>query len=266
MIKLFSFLLLSSLLNAKTTEIFSFQSKNQKNKVESLIIKQNDNSKQLFFTLTLRKPFVVEQAMYDSIESQVQASKLQIERREKPVLNPAEYTLVSVMSSMDDNRPRSYREAYEQYQTRQHNRVMNNLENPQNYYQNSVNNNNYFEKQVKTKTKSVLIPTVILGIKDNKSEIYFKADDKYDITVESNSKQLENISYERNKEVLQFTYSPQFIPKQISLATIDDSDYMLEYLSNPKDQFDYRGAWHLLKDNKLLPFQNMDNKDIFIKK
>jgi hypothetical protein len=266
MTKSLLFLLLCSFVQAKPTECFSFSSQNSKSKIKSLRIETDSSSNKLSFTLTLKQAFVVEKAMYDSLESQIQASKLQIEKREHPYLNPAESTLISAMASMDDKRPRSYREAYDQYQTRQYNRVMNRLENPQDYYQHSSNNNNYFEKQVTKEVSSVLIPGLILGLKNGDNEVFFKAEDKYDIKVVTNSKTAKNISYERNKETLKFKYTLPFKFNEISLALIDDDDNIIEYLSNSDDNFDYRGAWHLLKKSKLLPFQKIHNKNLFIKK
>lgn len=266
MIQFFLFFLVSSFLHASTVEVFSYTSKNAKSKIHSLKIHKSQSSKELHFTLKLRKAFVVEKALYDSIESQIQASKLQIKRREQPYLNPAESTLISVMASMDDKRPRTYQEAYDQYQTRQYNRVMNSLENPQNYYQNSNNNNNYFEKQVKTKFSNVLIPAMILGLKHKNHELYFTAEDKYDVKVSLPSNKTKNISYERDKDTLKFSYTPNFKFDQVSLAIIDDDDNMIEYLSNEADKFDYRGAWHLMKENKLLPFQKVTAKNLILKK
>ncbi|MCJ8346298.1 hypothetical protein MJH12_12205 [bacterium] len=251
---------------ANTTKILSFVSTNDQSQIKSIVIIKDLETKKLTFSIVLHQPFIIESKLFDSIESQVEASKLQISRRENPYLSPAESTLINMMASMDDQRPKSYDEAYHNYQKRQYNGVMNRLQNPQNYYHHSSNNNTFFEKEVNEKTRSVLIPALILGIKGEKQSIFFHANDKYEVQVFHSSKKKSNISYQRNKTIFTFEYNPGFEVEQVSLALFDEDDFMIEHLSNEQDQFSYRGAWHLLQDQDLIPFHEINDPKLIIRK
>ncbi|PCJ19106.1 MAG: hypothetical protein COB02_08630 [Candidatus Cloacimonadota bacterium] len=260
---LFLFLFNTTVFFTQNNLIFSFKSANHKSKLNSLTIhKSTRTKKKVKFTISLKQTFIVEKQIYDSIDSQIEASKLQIARKEKPYLNAAESMLISMMASMDDERPRTYQEAYSLYHKKQYNRVMSHLENPQDYYHQSTNNNSFFEKEIQQKTSNVLIPSLIIGVKNNEHQLFFKVDDKYDVQVFNSSKKLKNISYVRNKNEISFKYLISFSFNQISFALFDEDENMLEHLSNTNNTFSYKGAWHLLKNNQLIPFQNINSQKL----